>query len=192
MCIVITAGGIDLTVGALLAWGSIVAGLVLQSTESIPLACAAALLTSGIMGLITGVLISQFNLFPFVATLAMQDVYKREGQDGAAYSVGIVDCEILHDGTSHRDTVEMCGFDPEAVHDAQGIFSHILNRVSVGNRFVRKACATVIKSVDMKMLFVGLNMRSPFCSRCAKSHKQNKRLSGSIFFITDSDSLCFA
>ena len=36
MCIVITAGGIDLTVGALLAWGSVVAGLVLKSTHSIP------------------------------------------------------------------------------------------------------------------------------------------------------------
>ena len=62
MCIVITAGGIDLTVGALLAWGSIVAGLVLRSTESIPLACLAALVTCAVMGLITGVLISQFNL----------------------------------------------------------------------------------------------------------------------------------
>lgn len=76
MCIVITAGGIDLTVGALLAWGSIVAGLVLRSTESIPLACLAALVTCAVMGLITGVLISQFNLFPFVATLAMQLVIR--------------------------------------------------------------------------------------------------------------------
>lgn len=76
MCIVITAGGIDLTVGALLAWGSIVAGLVLQSTESIALACLAAVITSALMGLITGVMIAQFNLFPFVATLAMQLVVR--------------------------------------------------------------------------------------------------------------------
>lgn len=76
MCIVITAGGIDLTVGALLAWGSIVAGLVLQSTQSIPLACLAAVATSAVMGFITGLLISQFNLFPFVATLAMQLVIR--------------------------------------------------------------------------------------------------------------------
>lgn len=76
MCIVITAGGIDLTVGALLAWGSIVAGLVLQSTESIALACLAAVITSALMGLVTGVMIAQFNLFPFVATLAMQLVVR--------------------------------------------------------------------------------------------------------------------
>ncbi len=73
MCIVITAGGIDLTVGALLAWGSIVAGLVLQSTESIALACLAAVITSALMGLVTGVMIAQF---PFVATLAMQLVVR--------------------------------------------------------------------------------------------------------------------
>lgn len=76
MCIVITAGGIDLTVGALLAWGSIVAGLVLQSTQSIALACLAAVITSALMGLVTGVMIAQFNLFPFVATLAMQLVVR--------------------------------------------------------------------------------------------------------------------
>jgi len=76
MCIVITAGGIDLTVGALLAWGSIVAGLVLQSTESIALACLAAVITSALMGLFTGLMIAQFNLFPFVATLAMQLVVR--------------------------------------------------------------------------------------------------------------------
>ena len=76
MCIVITAGGIDLTVGALLAWGSIVAGLVLQSTESIALACLAAVITSALMGLVTGLMIAQFNLFPFVATLAMQLVVR--------------------------------------------------------------------------------------------------------------------
>ena len=76
MCIVITAGGIDLTVGALLAWGSIVAGLVLQSTESIALACLAAVITSALMGLLTVLMIAQFNLFPFVATLAMQLVVR--------------------------------------------------------------------------------------------------------------------
>ena len=57
MCIVITAGGIDLTVGALLAWGSIVAGLVLQSTESIALACLAAVLVSGLMGPLNGLVV---------------------------------------------------------------------------------------------------------------------------------------
>lgn len=76
MCIVITAGGIDLTVGALIAWGSVVTGIVLRDTGSIPLACAATIITCGLMGLVTGFLIAQFKLFPFVATLAMQLVIR--------------------------------------------------------------------------------------------------------------------
>ena len=76
MCIVITAGGIDLTVGALLAWGFVVAGLVLKSTHSIPLACVIALVTCAVMGVVTGLMIAQFDLFPFVATLAMQLVIR--------------------------------------------------------------------------------------------------------------------
>lgn len=92
MCIVITAGGIDLTVGALLAWGSVVAGLVLQSTQSIAMACLAALITSAFMGLVTGVMIAKFDLFPFVATLAMQLVIRGLAtalSGGASFSVAV-------------------------------------------------------------------------------------------------------
>ena len=76
MCMVITAGCIDLTVGALLAWGSVVAGLVLQSTKSIPLSCLVAIVTCACIGLITGIMIVQFDMFPFVVTLAMQLVIR--------------------------------------------------------------------------------------------------------------------
>jgi len=76
MCFVITAGGIDLTVGSVLAWGSIVAGLTLRATESVAMACIVAVVTSAILGLITGLLVTHFNLFPFVGTLAMQLVIR--------------------------------------------------------------------------------------------------------------------
>ena len=92
MCMVITAGGIDLTVGALLAWGSVVSGLVLQSTRSIPLACLVGVLTCACLGLITGVMIAQFNMFPFVVTLAMQLVIRGLAtalSGGAAFPVAV-------------------------------------------------------------------------------------------------------
>ncbi len=92
MCIVITAGGIDLTVGALLAWGSVVAGLVLQSTKSIPLACLAGVATCAALGLITGLMIAQFQMFPFVVTLAMQLVIRGLAtalSGGAAFPVAV-------------------------------------------------------------------------------------------------------
>lgn len=79
MVFVITAGGIDLTVGAMLAWGSVMIGMLLEhfgTVQSIPLVCAVAILSCGVMGLVNGVLISQFDLFPFVVTLAMQLVIR--------------------------------------------------------------------------------------------------------------------
>lgn len=76
MVFVITAGGIDLSVGSLLAWGSIVVGIVLRDTGSIPLAVAISLLTCSLFGFINGLLIAKFDLFPFVATLATQLVIR--------------------------------------------------------------------------------------------------------------------
>ena len=79
MVFVITAGGIDLTVGALLAWGSVVIGIMLQyfgTVESIPLVCFIAIASCGLMGLINGLLITRFNIFPFVVTLAMSLVIR--------------------------------------------------------------------------------------------------------------------
>lgn len=79
MCFVITAGGIDLTVGAMLAWGSVVIGLLLQrfdSPSAILSVCLFAVLTCGLMGLINGLLVSKFHMFPFVVTLAMQLVIR--------------------------------------------------------------------------------------------------------------------
>ncbi len=79
MVFVITAGGIDLTVGAMLAWGSVIIGMLLQhfgTVSSIPLVCLIAIASCGLMGLVNGVLISHFNIFPFVVTLAMQLVIR--------------------------------------------------------------------------------------------------------------------
>lgn len=48
----------------------------MKSTHSIPLACVTALVTCAVMGVVTGLMIAQFDLFPFVATLAMQLVIR--------------------------------------------------------------------------------------------------------------------
>lgn len=92
MCMVITTGGIDLTVGAQLAWGSVVAGMVMKYTGSIPLACVAAVVTCAGMGLITGATIAGFGMFPFVVTLAMQLVIRGLAtalSGGAAFPVTV-------------------------------------------------------------------------------------------------------
>lgn len=79
MVFVITAEGIDLSIGAMLALASTTIGIVLQATGSNMLACLAAIAICGIFGLINGVLVAKFNMFPFVVTLASQLVIRGLG-----------------------------------------------------------------------------------------------------------------
>lgn len=82
MVFVITAGGIDLSIGSMLALTSVVVGETLIFTNSIPLAILAAIVICSLFGLVNGVLVAKFNLFPFVVTLATQLVIR-----GMAYIV---------------------------------------------------------------------------------------------------------
>lgn len=72
MCIVITGGGIDLSVGAMLALGSVMIGTVLENTGNNLLACVSCVAICTFFGLINGLLVAKFKLFPFVVTLATQ------------------------------------------------------------------------------------------------------------------------
>ena len=72
MCVVITGGGIDLSVGSMLALGSVVIGQVLNATGNNLIACLACIAICTFFGLINGLLLAKFNLFPFVVTLATQ------------------------------------------------------------------------------------------------------------------------
>ena len=79
MVFVITAGGIDLSIGAMLALASTFIGIVLQATGNILLACLGAILICTLFGLINGLLVAKFNMFPFVVTLASQLVIRGLG-----------------------------------------------------------------------------------------------------------------
>lgn len=78
MTLVILLGGIDLSVGSVLAFSGMIASIVVEkmggSIASIIVGCLVALLVSGLMGLITGVLISKFKLPDFIASLAMMEI----------------------------------------------------------------------------------------------------------------------
>ncbi len=80
MVFVITAGGIDLSIGSMLALTSVIIGVVLNGTNSIFLACIVAVAATTAFGFLNGVLIAKFNMFPFVVTLATQLVIR-----GVAY-----------------------------------------------------------------------------------------------------------
>lgn len=74
MTLVIAIGEIDLSVGSTIGLSGLMAALVLQSTDNIPLAILAALAVGLVVGLINGLLIVALNLPSFLVTLGMQMV----------------------------------------------------------------------------------------------------------------------
>ncbi len=77
LCIAITTGGIDLTVGAQLALTSCIIGQTM-SVWGWPafLSIVAGVGVATLFGFIDGLLIAKFNMFPFVVTLSMQLVIR--------------------------------------------------------------------------------------------------------------------
>lgn len=77
MTLVILIGGIDLSVGSVLALGAMVLGYVAHPAYlGMPIAAGivAALIAGGVCGMASGVLVTVMRLPPFIATLAMMSV----------------------------------------------------------------------------------------------------------------------
>lgn len=91
MTLVIVTGGIDLSVGSVLAFSACVGAMLMHTADS-PfdspgllaghpyLAMGAGILTGGIVGLINGFLIVRLNITPFIITLGMMSIAR-----GAAF-----------------------------------------------------------------------------------------------------------
>lgn len=83
MTLVIVAGGIDLSVGSVLALSGAVLGVALTEWQwPLPLALAAALGSAGACGLANGLLVTRWALPSFIVTLGMLEVAR-----GGAYLV---------------------------------------------------------------------------------------------------------
>ena len=78
--LVIVTGGIDLSVGAVAAVSSVLAGLALQQGASWPMALVLALLAAGLIGVFNGLVIVYGGITPFIVTLAMMSIAR-----GVAY-----------------------------------------------------------------------------------------------------------
>ncbi len=72
--LVIITGGIDLSVGSVLALVSMVLGVVMQDGQSIYVGIAVALLVALAVGLFEGLLIAYLGMPPFVVTLGMLSI----------------------------------------------------------------------------------------------------------------------
>lgn len=73
MLIVILTGGIDLSVGSILAFASVLSAYFLQ-TMPLPAAVLLTVVVGALIGCISGFLVAKANMAPFVATLAMMTI----------------------------------------------------------------------------------------------------------------------
>lgn len=71
---VIISGGIDLSVGSIVAFSGVVLASLLQRAVPLPLALLAGLATGFACGLVNGLLVTFGRLPPFIATLGMMSV----------------------------------------------------------------------------------------------------------------------
>ncbi len=94
MTFVIITGGIDLSVGSVLAFAGVVMAEALHRDVPVPLALAVALGTGLFCGLVNGALITLGRLPPFIATLGMMSVARgtalmfTEGRPVSGFSGG--------------------------------------------------------------------------------------------------------
>ncbi|GHU61409.1 ribose ABC transporter permease [Clostridia bacterium] len=76
MTLVIISGGLDISVGSIVALSGMVAGLTIAGTGSVPLGIMLALLTGLACGALNGVLITRFKIVPIIATLATMSIFR--------------------------------------------------------------------------------------------------------------------
>ena len=70
MTMVIISGGIDLSVGAIVAMSGVVCAEIISKTGQVVLAILAALLIGILVGFINGILIAKTQIAPFIITLS--------------------------------------------------------------------------------------------------------------------------
>ncbi|GAB4542392.1 MAG: ABC transporter permease [Anaerolineae bacterium] len=71
---VIIIGGIDLSVGAVMALAGLISALCMRAGLSVPLAIIAGLLTGGMMGWLNGTMVGRVKLPPFIVTLGTMSI----------------------------------------------------------------------------------------------------------------------
>ncbi|MGJ3241579.1 MAG: ABC transporter permease [Opitutales bacterium] len=74
MVLIIVSGGIDLSVGSVIAFTSVVGAVLIQQELAVPVVLIGSLAAGGLMGLLNGTIIAKFGLQPFIVTLGMMGV----------------------------------------------------------------------------------------------------------------------
>ncbi len=78
MMLVIVTGGIDLSIGAVMALGAMVGSTVLKHNQSIPgvVIILISIFVGLVCGLINGTLVAKLKILPIIATLGMMNIFR--------------------------------------------------------------------------------------------------------------------
>ncbi|HET8548760.1 MAG TPA: ABC transporter permease [Bryobacteraceae bacterium] len=76
MTLIIISGGIDLSVGAILAMGGLLGTMTMEKGHGIPLGVVAGLLTGAACGFVNGLLTTKLRINPFIVTLGTMGIYR--------------------------------------------------------------------------------------------------------------------
>jgi ribose/xylose/arabinose/galactoside ABC-type transport system permease subunit len=83
MTFVILTAGIDLSVGAVVAFTGVITTSVLKMQAPLPVAftlgLAAGLVVGALSGAVAGIFITRFNITPFIVTLALMTIWRGAG-----------------------------------------------------------------------------------------------------------------
>ncbi len=76
MTLIIISGGIDLSVGSILAFGGFMGTLAMRKGYSVPVAIAIGIAAGTMCGLLNGTLITRLRVNPFIVTLGTMGIYR--------------------------------------------------------------------------------------------------------------------
>ncbi|MGH2686362.1 MAG: ABC transporter permease [Actinomycetota bacterium] len=111
MTMVILSGGIDLSVGAVLALASVIVGVLLDNGQPVVLAVVVALAVSAAVGLINGLVTVRWRVQPFLVTLGTLSV----ARGLAEFIAGGGTVPILHAGFNNAFAGEIGGIPVPAI-----------------------------------------------------------------------------
>lgn len=168
MCVVITGGGIDLSVGSMLALGSVMIGKMLDTTGNNLVACLVCIAICTFFGLINGLLLAKFDLFPFVVTLATQLSIRGVGYlISGGYSEGLSNVSFTNIGIGKSFGVPNAVFFLVAILIVTYILMHQTKFGRYDYAIGGNRAAAIASGVPVFWTTVGTYVFSGFCTGVA-------------------------
>jgi ribose transport system permease protein len=116
MTMIIISGGIDLSVGSVIALTSVLSACLARDGYSIPVAFAAAIALGALIGLINGSIVAGFNMTPFIVTLGMLGIAR-------GLAKALADNQTVNIPTAAATVVEMLMADPDPENPTSAFIS---------------------------------------------------------------------